>query len=361
MKILFYINVLSGGGAERVIANLSNQFAASGDSVVLVTTYKTDNEYYVNSRVKRIYLEKATTTAQNRLVRNVSRIRKLRKTIKREMPNVIVSFMEEPNFRSLIATRGLNVSTIVSVRNDPKREYHGIVGNFIAKCLMPLADGCVFQTEDARAYFSPTMKKKSEIIVNEVKDSFFSINRKPNAGRIVTLGRLTEQKNHRMLINAFAKVAQRYPYACLDIYGEGPLKDTLAELIDDLGLNNKVSLKGNTTNPEEVLATTDIFVLSSNYEGMPNALMEAMAAGLPCISTDCPCGGPRMLIDGNNGKLVSVGEECEMIEMLEYLLENDDIKKTIGDRAKTSAANYKPDRIFGLWKSYIERVINDER
>lgn len=360
MKILFYINVLSGGGAERVMANLANRFADANHDVILVTTYETENEYYVSDKVIRCNLECKPRNNSNRILKNIERIAKLRKIIKKNAPDVVISFMEEPNFRNIIATMGTDVKTIVSVRNDPKKEYPGKVGDFIANKLLPKADGCVFQTEEAKSYFPRNLQMKSEIIFNEVKPDFFAIKRTPIKGKIVTLGRLSEQKNHKLLINSFYRIIDEFPYAVLDIYGSGNLENEITTLISELGLTDKVFLRGNTSDVESVYASADIFVLSSDYEGMPNALMEAMASGVPCISTDCPCGGPRMLISGENGILVGVGSEKELANSLRMLLIDDNKKNTFAYNARKRADSYRPEIIFEKWKAYVERIVNNE-
>lgn len=358
MKILFYINVLSGGGAERVIANLSNQFATDNNEVLLVTTYSTPNEYSIIDKVNRINLENREVKYKNRFTQNIKRIKLLRSIIKRYKPDAVVSFMEEPNFRNIVATAGLPVKTIVSVRNDPKKEYYGRIGDFIAFFLMPFADGCVFQTEDACNYFPKRLRKKSAIIFNSVKEDFYNIKRKPLEGKIVNIGRISKQKNQKLLIEAFYEVVTNFPNAKLEIYGEGPLNNDIIQLIKNYSLVDSVSLKGNVNNIPQVLAETDIFVLSSDFEGMPNALMEAMAMGIPCISTDCPCGGPRMLLEnGKNGILVPVGDVKELSKALDLLLSNVKMKKYLGKNAKEKANKFMPNEIYYEWKSYIQKVV----
>lgn len=358
MKILFYINVLSGGGAERVIANLSNQFANDNNEVVLVTTYATPNEYYVTDKVNRINLESNIRKEENRILKNIRRIKCLRNVIKIQKPDVVISFMEEPNFRNIISTLGLPVKKIVSVRNDPKKEYPGKMGDFIAFHLMPRADGCIFQTQDAREYFPAKLQKKSEIICNAVKEEFYSVKREPIEGKIVSVGRLSSQKNQHILVEAFKSISDKFPHATLDIYGTGELEKELSSQISASGLEEKVKLKGNSSNISEVLSRADIFVLSSDFEGMPNALMEAMAVGVPCVSTDCPCGGPRMLFDKEkNGILTSVGNIEQLSEALEELLANNEKKKYLGNNAKNRANSFRPDEVYREWKTYVEKVV----
>lgn len=355
-KVMFYINAINGGGAERVMVNLANSIAKTNIDTVFVTSYFATGEYLLNSQVRRLSLEKEEIV-QSRIKRNISRISKLREICKKEKPDILISFMEEPNFRSIIATRGLPVKTLVSVRNDPNKEYAGKVGAFVGKVLLPMADGCVFQTAEAQKWFPKKLQDKSRIIYNAVKEDFYHIDRKPNKGEIITCGRLSKQKNHAMLISAFADVVKQYPYATLKIYGDGVLKNGLQEQINSMGLQGKAFLMGATSTVEKVLETADLFVLSSDYEGMPNALMEAMAAGVPCVSTDCPCGGPRELFgDDIKRKLVPCGDAKQMANKICESLKN----RESGIAEKKSADLFRPEHINALWKSYLQAIVNKD-
>ena len=352
-KIMLYINVIYGGGAERVMVNLAKYFSENGYDTTLVTSFRSTGEYPLAPTVRRLTLEE-TEIKQSRIKRNLSRIKKLRTLCKAEKPDILISFMEEPNFRAILATRGLPVKTLVSVRNDPNKEYAGKLGWFVGKVLLPMADGCVFQTGDAQKWFPKRLQKKSEIIYNAVKEEFYSVERKPIRGEIVTCGRLTEQKNHKLLINEFAEVQKIYPYATLKIYGEGALREELQDQIDALDLNEKVFLMGATNNVAKALQTADLFVLSSDYEGMPNALMEAMAAGVPCVSTDCPCGGPRELF-GNLcvEDLVCCNEPKQLAQTMEKKLEQNDQSCMQRKRAE----QFRPEKINYEWIKYINELI----
>lgn len=360
--ILFYINAIHDGGAERVILQIAKHFALYGNRVILVTSFVDKNfEYPVPKMVERLSIEQEEIR-QGKFARNFSRIMALRAICKREKPDVLVSFMCEPNFRALLATIGLPVKNIVSVRNDPNKEYRGKVGRFVGKYIMPMADGCVFQTEDAKAWFCKDLQNRSVIIPNAVKEEFFVTQRTPIKHRIVNCGRLSAQKNHKLLIEAFAKIADKILDAELHIYGEGVLHDTLQKLINELNLTNRVFLKGQSSNVPVVLSKADVFVLSSDYEGMPNALMEALAVGVPCISTDCPCGGPKMLIkNGRNGFLVPVGNAKVMADAMERMLGDSELRKNLGVVAKESAERFKSEVIFKEWEEYLEMVVNDRK
>lgn len=359
-KIMFYINTVGNkGGAERVMSQLANRFCDAGYEVVFVTSYRKAEERILAEGVNRLSLENEEIM-QSRLKRNVSRIAKLRKLCKREKPQVLVSFMQEPNFRALIATLGLPIKTIVSVRNDPNREYAGIAGKIVGKLLLPMADGCVFQTEEAQAWFPKRLQEKSKIIFNAVTESFFETKRE-HPENVVTAGRLVKAKNHSMLIRAFAKVAEKYPEEKLLIYGAGRDKEELESLIEDLKMDSRVMLMGVTEQMQDVLARAKVFVLSSDYEGMPNALMEALAVGVPSISTDCPCGGPKMLIEHEkNGLLVPVNDENAMAEAMERLLGDPAFAEKLGSAAREKAESYKPNKVFHEWRTFVENIVYKE-
>ena len=360
MKLLFYINAIHEGGAERVMVNLAKQFTEVGYDVILVTSFSDSWEYQISPLVHRISME-AVEIKQNRLARNVRRISKLRDICRKEKPDVLISFMQEPNFRALLASIGLPLKTIVSVRNDPAREYAGKIGRFVGKVLLPMADGCVFQTEQAKAWFPVRLQKKSAIIMNEVSETFFDTVRE-NVANVVTVGRLNKQKNHELLLRAFSRISAKHPSEKLLIYGEGDQRALLAETIASLGLEGRVVLMGSTSQVAKALSEARIFVLSSDYEGMPNALMEALAVGVPSISTDCPCGGPQMLIEHEkNGLLVPVGDEVALAAAMDKLLSNKEYAEALGAAARESAKRYTPREIFEEWRAYVENICVKKR
>lgn len=359
MKIAFYINAIHEGGAERVMVNLASNFVNAGDDVILITSFKDTWEYPYSKKIKRYILEK-NGVSSSKFKRNIFRILELRKVLKKETPDCIVSFMAEPNYRAIIASRGLKIKTIISVRNDPNKEYPGKIGKFLGRFLLPIADGCVFQTAEAQQWFPKKLQNKSKIIYNAVKEDFFEVKRHVVKNTVVTCGRLEEQKNHRLLINAFELVLRKHPDVKLFIYGEGKLKSDLTELLINKGMSNNVFLCGNSNNIPKILSEAEIFVLSSDYEGMPNALMEALASGVPCISTDCPCGGPSMLIKQNlNGILIPVGDSEKLFLEICNLLENKKNKEKIGRNARDLAKQYKPDVIFQQWNIYIKNILKN--
>lgn len=358
MKIAFYINAIHEGGAERVMVNLASKFSDMGEEILLITSFRDKWEYPYSDKICRYNLENENSY-NSRIIRNISRIKKLRTILKHEQPDCIISFMAEPNYRAIIASCNLNIKTIISVRNDPNREYAGIMGKFLGKVLLPIADGCIFQTSDAKMWFPTKLQKKSVIIYNAVKEDFFQVERHREKKLIISCGRLEKQKNHKLLIDAFEIVHKKDEEAHLNIYGEGSLHNVLENYLRDKKLEGCISLKGNSKDVPTVLQSAALFVLSSDFEGMPNALMEAMAAGVPCVSTDCPCGGPRQLIEDNvSGYLVPVNDKERLAEAMMKFLKNEEKAEAIGRMGKNKAYEFFPDKIYEKWYQYIRHVVN---
>ena len=354
-KILFYIDKMYKGGAQRVMNVLIEHYLNENFEIILVTDCEDADktkEYFINKKVKRYYLRENNNG--NKIIKNIEKCYNLRRIIKKENPFMVISFLGNPNKRLLLSTIGIKCQKVVSVRNDPKKEYGG---NFISRILVNtiflLCDKCIFQTFDASKYFWKVIRNKSEIIFNPVKEDFYIKNDNEIKKNLITVGRLEPQKNHLLLINSFAKISSEFPNEKLLIFGTGKLKEKLENRINELGLNEKVILKGETSNVKNELEKSKIFILSSDYEGMPNALMEAMATGTACISTDCPCGGPKSLITSEDqGILVKCDAEDELVSAIRKMLINDNYKKYHSSTRKR-ALEFKTNVIFKKWDAFL--------
>ena len=356
MKIMFYINSIRHGGAERVMSNLATVLSENENECILVTSFRGDNEYSLGDQVRRIALFEEKLH-YNFLKRNAVLIGSLRKLLKDEKPDLLISFMAEPNFRAIFASIGMKNKTLISVRNDPCKEYSNAVTRVLAKVLFRFADGIVFQTEDAKKWFPKAIQKKSKIIFNQVDEAFYHTVYDGERRDVVTTGRFVPQKNHKMLINAFASISKQVKDNLI-IYGEGELRNELETLISNLHMEDRIFLPGVIKNVPDKIKSAKLFVLSSDYEGMPNSLMEAMALGLPCISTDCPCGGPRELFgEALSEQLVPVGNESELANaILKVLYEP---KKELEVEIRERAQFFFPARVYMEWVNYIRTVVND--
>lgn len=359
MKILFYIATMEHvGGAERVMSVIANGLCARGDDVILVNDFRHRGlEYAIDEKIERYYLTE--DNQGNYLKKNVKRIHRLRKLLKQIRPDVAISFLFMQNLRMIFASAGLKTTKIISVRNDPKREFgEKGIKKWMLNYIYGFADGIVFQTEEEKSYFSKKILKKSAIIFNPIDEKFYNIKRSNEPRDILTFGRLAKQKNQKMLIDAFRQARKAFPDERLYIYGDGELRPELETFVEDNGLSEFVFLPGRVSDVEEKLAKAKLFVLCSNYEGLPNAVMEAMAAGVPVIATSCSGGGPQTLIqDGYSGRLVECNNVSQMASALEECMENDDILTTYAENARNKAENYRTDSILDQWEDFINRSL----
>ena len=355
-KIAFYTGNLGKGGAQRVIINLAESLVKKGYPVTIVTIYSIENEYTLPQNVKRVYSDiTEEEISSNRIKNFMARLRKLRKIWREEDPGVIISFIGKNNFMALLTSLGLKIPVVTSVRGEPTEEYYTPILRILSKTFMGLSKGIILQTPDAKAYFPKWMQKKSIILENplnpEFIDEYYTGERKKE---IITVGRLDSNKNQKLMIDAFLKIAGEFPEVKLILYGNGEDKEWLSEYVQKSGYENQIFLPGPIQDVKKRIQRSKIFVLSSNTEGMPNALLEAMALGIPSISTDCPCGGPRMLMEGKeNGILVPVGEVEPMAEAMKILLTDDVLWEKYSRNSYKLSEELHPEKVNKKWEEYL--------
>ena len=358
--IALYISSMRKGGAERVIANLAQYLDEKGYHVVLVTTHKVEIEYEVPETVKRILSEPDACELQGGRIRNfLTRFRKLRRIWKEEKPDVIVSFIGKNNIMAILTSLGMGIPVAVSVRGEPGEEYYNGLLRFLARNLFRLADGVILQTKRCMEFFPKGVRKKAIILKNPVNPVFFrEPYRSEREKTIVAVGRVDENKNHEMLIRAFAGIADEFPEYRLIIYGDGDKRSDLLKLTKELKLEDRVSLPGNIDNVADAIYKTRVFVLSSNTEGMPNTLIEAMILGLTVVSTDCPCGGPaELIVHGVNGLLSPVKDINTMKENLQYILNNLHRADEMAHEASKTSDIYDVNKVYLEWEKYLKYLV----
>lgn len=364
-KIVLYIDFMKlGGGAQRVMNCIAGYLAEQGYRVILINDILPSDgepEYPVDSRIERLFLDKEKFSPQGgkiaKVQNNIVRIFRLRQLIRQEKPAEVLAFLGAPNIRMLIATIGLPVKTMVSVRNDPCHTYGGGLRKLAVNLVFRLADGCVFQTREAAEYFSKKVRDRSRIIMNPVDEKFYHVEWTGEKREVAVVGRLQPQKNPFLALHAFGKIAGEFPDWKLVYYGFGELKEGLIERSKELGIDHQVLACGKVADIEQKLASSAVYVLSSDYEGMPNALLEAMAVGVPAVSTDCPCGGPRMVIESEaQGLLVPVGDVDKMADALRRLLADEALRKKMSAAEKRKAEAFHIDRVMLQWRDYIEAL-----
>lgn len=343
------------GGAEKTIIKLSNYLAARGHDVILVSICGKDKAYaMLNDNVKFIGYE---CTKKYKLTIHAKIFCDVLDSIKRVKPDVVISFWLQLIFYMSLNPIFKDIKVIYSERNDPSLEY-SMIGRMMRKRVIQYADGIVFQTVWQQNY-SLKAESKSIVIHNPVyiKENEYSFN-PARDNRIVAVGRLYPQKNHRLLIDAFADISKLYPGLVLEIYGDGPLETSLQAQICSLGLSDKVRLMGGVSNIFDCIYGAGLFVMPSLYEGMPNALMEAMCLGIPVLSSDCPCGGPReLIVNGQNGFLFEVDNKDDLIKKVNEILGHRDLSQ-ICKREMDIVTTHAENKIFGKWERYIFDVVN---
>lgn len=354
-----FISTLNKGGAERVLVNLAEYFYKKGYWVTIVTQYRAEDEYEISPGISRIFSEiTKEEIGKSRILNFCRRFAKLRGIWKQEKPDLILSFIGKNNMMTILTSRFLKIPVVVSVRGEPREEYYSKSLRAAAKWLFRLADGIVLQTEGSKEFFPKAVRKKSIVLKNSLSPAFLK-ERYPGERekQIVAVGRIDANKNHEMIIRAFAEIADEYPDYGLTIYGEGVLRQPLKELVKELGLSERVSLPGNVRDVANAIYKASVFVLSSYSEGMPNTLIEAMALGLPVISADCSGAGPRdLIIQGENGILIQPGNWKELAENLQKILNNPDLAKKMGENAAKIQRELNPETVNGAWEAYFQKI-----
>jgi len=341
------------------MVNLAEFFYRNHYEVLLVTQYKKEIEYDLSPAIRRLYSEPDESLLTDSRIHNFKvRFQTLRNIWKNDKPEVILAFLGKNNLMAIATSALLQTRVVVSVRGEPTMEYEGRLMQFLAKWLFRHADGVVLQTKQALDFFPRAVRKKSVILPNPLNPLF--LQKEPTAEKenlIVAAGRLDDNKNHAMLIHAFAKIATEYPNMKLVIYGEGECRAQLEELIQQKELTERISLPGSVTDIAERIGKARIFALTSNTEGMPNSIMEAMALGVPVVSTDCPCGGPATLIqDGVNGLLVPVGDAYALADAFRQILSNAELERQLGQNALHIREELAPDKVNNQWKKYLSDI-----
>lgn len=353
--IILTVGYLHGaGGAERQIILLSNQMAQRGHDVTLCVLSEYKLKYKIDDNVNVIDLTDVEKGRWSILRRFVA----FRNLVLKLCPDVIINYNLQSAYFCLAIPKKHRGKVVYSERGDPyDDEYSGTLGK-LRDFTVPRMDGLVFQSEGARDFFSEKVKKKSVVIHNSVniQQDKYPIPAEREK-RIVSVGRLHPQKNHKLLIDGFAKISNYFPDYVLEIYGDGDLHDNLKRQVDDLGLKERVIFYSSRKDVHDCIYKASLFVLTSDYEGMPNALMEAMALGLPCVATDCRPGGARTLINnGVNGLIVPVRDSTFLADKMLYMLSHRNEAERMAIEGRKIQATHSDKEIFEKWDKFISQL-----
>lgn len=343
------------GGVNKMFLWLGNTFAESGYDVTFCCIHDKKRAEKISSKAKSIelgipahnnYLRKHTSYLFHSTVQ-------LRKVLKDGNYDYVFNFDGLAFYVLLFLRRFHSFQFVVSERADPNYNQSKLAS--LKRRLYQFADILVCQTEGAKSFFSLKTQKKSVVIPNPIEIPMEQWDIKSTSKQVAQAARLhIWQKRQDVLLKAFSIFSKTHTDYILNIYGDGPDDKQLKEMAMELGLGNSVIFHGNTTNVREKLLKNEIFVLTSDFEGMPNALMEAMALGMPVISTKCSPGGAEALIhDEEDGILTDCGDEKGIADALCKYADNQQIEERYGKQARQTMKRYNPKEIIKLWEQLL--------
>lgn len=364
-SIAFHLNCLVQGGAERVVSNLANQFAKEGIKVYVATEWYDKDEFELDERVTRVHVGlREGDEKKNRITKFFLRVKYLKEFVKKYHPDVLVAFAQRANYRALMAAGSSDVPTIVCCRTDPKGHYDHLSDKIQIHALFPKAAGAVFQTKGQREFFKPYLQDNSTIILNPVNPKYFgAVHPDVKEKTVVHHARLVDFKNQPLLCEAFVEVHKRHPDYKLKIYGPDSFdgtKEILDRIIKENHAEDYILLMGGSDELEKIIPKGEVYAFTSDWEGLPNSLLEAMAMGMPIVATDCPCGGPATVIrDGENGLLIPIKDKEALTRALCRLIEDKELAARLGREAARIEEITNAHAIFVQWRDYLDKVIND--
>lgn len=358
MRITFLVANLSCGGVERTVTYLSEYFALQGCQTSIICV--SDDKFYdITEKVRLIELNIPSECHNflERYIRVLKRVIKINEALKSEKPDCVVC-LDAAMFRFIYFQHKFgNFKVITSERNNPLMDTQA--KKKIKYKAFNLSDGIVFQTERARQCFPPNIANKGIVIPNAVGNPlvFQTVIPKKRRKVITAAGRLTKQKDYPTMLKAFKYFHEKHQDFCLEIYGDGEEKEKYVNMAEDLGIEPYVDFKGNVKEAIIPISTSSCFVMSSLYEGMPNALMEAMAVGVPCISTDCPFGPAELIKNGVNGILVPVGDEKALADAMCRMIEDKNFAERCALFAKKIIDIQNVSSVSQRYLDYIKSVV----
>lgn len=352
---VIFIPTLTAGGAERVASLLAQAWSLSR-KVVVVTYFDEPRFYDIPDSVEVMSLGfHPGRRGALRAFDVCMALSLFRRCVVRLRPKFVLSFMNKYNAFCLAAMYGSGIPVIISERDSPTEKLPRI-REVVRDRLYPTADGLICQTHQGEEFILARLRKckSSMVIPNPIRRTINPADRDP-ARIILAVGRLEKKKGFDQLIEAFAGMKCGEGWK-LVICGDGSLREELSTLVCRLQISNSVEFAGAVKDLAPFFVRAGMFALSSLYEGYPNALAEAMVAGLPCVSYDCPTGPAEMIQHGVNGLLVPVGDVAALSAALDTLVADSDLAQRLSIEAAKLGQMVAIDAVASRYLDYCESV-----
>ncbi|RJP27568.1 MAG: glycosyltransferase family 4 protein [Candidatus Omnitrophota bacterium] len=354
--VAFVISDLGSGGAQRVLTTLANSWARAGRKICIITFSTPENDFFpLEPTIHRIVIDgmSASSNPFSAVFFNLKRIIRIRRAIKKSGAPIVVGFVGSTNVLVIFAAIGLHLRVVISERNDPARQSLGTLWDFLRRHVYRYADVVTANTRGALetlAKFVPSAKLA--LVPNLL--SIPELNQaSQKRSALLAVGRLSHQKAYDILLAAFAEVSSHFPHWRLEIVGEGELRENLKEMANQLGISQNVIWRGHQSNPFVFYRKTEIFVLASRYEGMPNAMLEAMVCGMPVIVTDASPGPLEYVKHEKTGLVVPVENVQLLSDAMMRLIRDTDLRKRLGQAGKERVAECEIRHGLPVWEHVL--------
>lgn len=361
MNIAIHIDGLGGGGAERAVTLLARDLVGLGHRVLIVTYQDAgEADYPLDVRVERVSIGQGRSRL--RMLRVMVRVLRLRRAISRFNADVTLGFMTTSALYVICACAGLQMKAVCCERVAPAQQSIARLGRFLRRILFPFSAAVVCQTPGAGQWYQRRLPRtRVEVIPNAIRlpletvPPIVPVHSVVPAGAMLVLavGRLDPQKGFDLLIEAFCEIAERLPALQLVVLGEGALRSELAAAVAARDMGARVALPGRAGNMRQWYERADMFVLSSRFEGFPNVLLEAMAHGLPVVTTNCDYGPEDIVTDQRSGLIVPTGCPAALSAGMLKLAENENLRRDLGAQAQRAALAHDADAIARRWEHLL--------
>ena len=361
LKYLFITRTLTGGGAERFVSTFASFLAEHGYNIHILTYEISAKDYPLSDKVTLHVMPQVEDSISGKFLR----IARMQQELKKINADVLIPFIDTVVVCTYLANLTLGKKFVYTVRNSPWHDDAGRFSKFMRKIIAKTADAIMLQNREQESFFSASYRKRIYIVPNPVAEKFRMCKKENYAEtitRLTSVGRLHVQKNFPLLISAVKHIAAENPEVRLEIYGEGDEKKSLKALIEQQNLSSVCRLMGRTADVEGVLRETDLFVMSSDYEGMPNALIEALAMGVPSISSDCRTGPRSLMEDGQTGLLFETGKLESLQEKLAWALNHPQLMNQMGKAARENVLDtYRIEKTMSSFFAMIGGIYGNEQ